>query len=108
MVGDSRIEMVEFKETVIARFHPLGIDKRRTFKSDRSVGNGGIILIGHGTDNRSSLRFGCGDWLGCRCTDDRHAENKEAQEMPGTHPPSRLFDVALVDFVHLCHSENNS
>jgi hypothetical protein len=100
--------MVEFEETVIACLHALGIGERRTFKSDRSAGTGEIIHIGHRTDDRSSLRFGCGDMLGYRCTGgDGHTENKEAQQMPDTHW-SRLFDVALVDFGHHCHSKNNS
>jgi hypothetical protein len=100
--------MVEFKEPVIARFHGLGIGERRTFKSDRCAGDGGIIRIGHGTDNRSSLRFGCGDGLGCRRTGDRQTKNKETQAMPDTHLPSSLFDAVLADSLHLCHSENNS
>src|ERR1700733_4313332 len=104
MVGYSRIEMFEFEEAVIARHQPLGIGERRLFKSDRCARNGGIIHIDHRTDNRSGLRFGCGDELGWRCAGARHTEKEKAQAMPGTHPPSSLFHIALVSFFQLWHS----
>jgi hypothetical protein len=38
MVGYSRIETVELKETVIVRFDALVIGERRAFKNDGSAG----------------------------------------------------------------------
>src|SRR5271168_644148 len=106
MVGDSRIEIFKLKEAVIVRLHALGIGERRAFKNDRSAGNDTIIDIGHRTDDRSSLRFGCGDLLSYRCTGDRRTENKETQAML-CHLPSSLFDIVLVDFFHLCRSDKS-
>src|SRR5271166_673685 len=85
MVGNPRIEMFKFKEAIIVRLRTLEIGERRTFKCDRSAWNDPIIHIGHRTDDRSSLRFGCGDVLGRRCTSDRHAKCKDTQAMLDTH-----------------------
>jgi hypothetical protein len=91
MVGYSRLEMVELKETVIARLHALGIGGRRTLKSDCSAGNSAIIPIGYRADDRSSLRFGCRDLLAYRCASDKDTKNKETQAMPNTHLPCPAF-----------------
>src|ERR1700746_2776108 len=79
--------MVELKETIIVRVHALRIGEREAFKIDRGARNGTIIHIRHSSYDRSSLWFGCGDLLGCRCTFDRHTENKETHAMLDTHLP---------------------
>jgi hypothetical protein len=111
LVVNSGAEMLEFEETVIAgldaRLHVFGTGERGTFKSYGGSWNSVLIHIGDRTDDRSSLKFGCGGVLGHGCTGDRYTQKKETQAMPGTQLPSGLVHKLLVHFCHLCHSEKH-
>src|SRR5690349_17555494 len=57
-VVGSRIDPIEFKESVVVRHDGAGIFGDRALKSDCSARNGVVVHIGYSADNNSGLGLG--------------------------------------------------